>query len=88
MEFKIIKLFFLLWENKKDAILYYQCTFSPLIRQITCKLELMIELRSRGLGGGGGGAGALGHLGGRKRSLSKFKNTPKTDFWPKKAPLF
>ena len=28
-------------------------------------------------GGGGGGGGALGYLGGRIRSLSKFKNTPK-----------
>ena len=32
---------------------------------------------SPGGGGGGGGGGALGYLGGRIRSLSKLKDTPK-----------
>ena len=37
--------------------------------------------------GGGGGGGALGYLGRRIRSLSKFKNTPKALISGIKAPL-
>ena len=36
---------------------------------------------------GGGGGGALGCLGGRIRSLSKFKNTPKALIFGQKSTL-
>ena len=44
---------------------------------IYCGCSMLHMYPRGGGGGGGGGGGALGYLGGRIRSLSKLKNTPK-----------
>ena len=74
-------------EYQHDRIKCFSKIFEFLTK-VASALEGLIEPTLIGYRAREGGGGALGFLGGRIRSLSKLKNTPKALIFGQKAPLF